>query len=414
MSDDRQDGQYKFSQLGLSRNLLRPRESLTKNNSRPLVQGHGSNLFTNRELFNVVEQKTQGNMASIAVPAARVRAYTQQDLIEGVEGIKDIITGKREVNGADEAELIYTILDRQSRTMDSIAGFFEMLRDVDPNRARTFRMKLIRQLNPHLPDKSIAILLTKTLSQEWKAAREAEEKERFKERGGAGAKLASLTDFNQKFSKWWRFFRSLKRKVETGFGNSSLYDLYKLKEGFYFESYLYLINSSEDAEKEFRQEMGNVYAQLKDENKAIFDILHGAADQDGAREVHVFFQSLGIAMNLMEVLTTFANILKLEGAQARSLCPDKKQFIVGHLTRIHEAAVEKSYDNISNFVSGFQPKYAVSQFRECDYSRRAIRIEYAAPIGGENVVFTISGVVDNLSELDCKIRKEAVGDSIVI
>jgi hypothetical protein len=241
-------------------------------------------------------------------------------------------------------------------------------------------------------------MLTQAFSQEWKNA-EKETLLASKEVTNE-MRINQLLDFNKRFSRWHSFFVSLKRKLMTSVGRSCLHDLSKKREGFMGQALLYLLSGNEEADQAFKTEASVLYSQILNDNQLILEILRGQSKK-GRERVFLFFKSVIFGFELLDIMVIQTNILKLEGAQARSICPDKKQFIYQHLSRVHQALQDVDLPEISLFLSRLQDNFTASNFLSCEYNRRRIHLVFRGNFEEQEVDFTVSGQLDRLMELSC-------------
>lgn len=389
---------WKFLPVGRSKNLWRPLQSLSSTDSQQTAPlRHKSNLFRRSQFSFVEEQPESGE------PSLRSRAYSAQDMANGVELLRRFIRQEQKLENEADIRIIFTILEQQSRNSGSVAGLFEMLREEDPNRARIFRVRLGKLLHQHFPDEPIGVLLTQVFSQEWK---NAEKKELLASMEvTTDMKINQLLHFDRRFSKWYNFFLSLKRKLMTSVSHSSLHEFSKKKEGFSALALIHLLNGEEEFHQAFISEISILYNQILTENQLIIDIVKQTHKKDQER-TFLFFKTLILGFELMDILTVQTNILKLEGAQARSICPDKKQFIYLHLSRLYEEIVSMDLPSLNPFIRFLDCVFTSSNILKCEYNRKQVNLVFQYQHERQDISIVISGHLERLSELSCQSKPE--------
>lgn len=391
-------------------NLLRPGQQSSF--SQPKASSNTSNLVKYWQLVPSSQAKPEEEGTSSETPAYQlssraVFSFSDMELEEGVKKLGDfLLDSDAKIEDKREASLFFTILERQRKVDYSLYNFFEMLREIDPNRGRPYRMRLVRALHPHFEDKGVAKVVTEALSREWKSAQKEEQNkdENKSLEGSINHDLADLLQFNKRFLRWSGFFRALKRKESSVTGSGTLVDVFKEKDSIYCGSLLAMLQNTETIQKEFRQVMSNMYSQFIAGHQGLFQAFEGNSMAQ-RKDVYTFLHQIYVAMMILEVLEHYSNILKLDGPSARTICPDKKQFIANHLARIHSKLMAGRLGTIQAFADFLNPDFSVQNFVDVRYSRKEIYVRVEQPIANKKFFFTYEGSVDKLDAIQVTMDK---------
>ncbi len=342
---------------------------------------------------------------SDATAPASLRFYTEDDYQSAIEILREMMVGEERLSDADEAILCLSLFEKQSLSTTSVAGFFELLRDIDPNRTRTYRRHIIKEFMMYFPDKPIAKLVTEAFSREWKDSQrdtQGNMSVQTRKSDSEPESFQKLCVFNRTFYKWNSFFRSLRRKREGSVDTNKFRKLSKLKDAYYAHAFIYLMEGGETAEHDYKAELGNIFMQFKNEFHPLLELPHkeNASDQMLEEGGH-YLQCVLFALMMNEVLIHYVNILKLEGPSAQSLCPDKKKFIIGHLKRFQKTLFESNMSENPFLLRIMDMDFSTSAFRECTYNRHEVTVKYVDFFMEKRCVFHFHGKTDNISSLKC-------------
>ncbi|MBW7874625.1 MAG: hypothetical protein H3C47_01400 [Candidatus Cloacimonetes bacterium] len=396
-----------FHFLGQSKNLLRPVQG-SEVPTTVLTPRYSSNLYPARMVYRQ-EGETENSNSSMPSQSmdttGQIRRYSEADFVKAVEVIRDLISAEQKFSDYEEASVCYTLFEMQAASPAPIAGFFEMLRDVDPNRGRSFRKHLIEQLQLYFPDRPVAKLITEALSREWKESQKSGEKKEAKARVANSETLDQLVQFNRNFYKWNNLFRALKRKREGSVDTSKFAVLNKVKDAYFGHAMVYMLSGHESSDSDFRSELGNTYYQFKTENKPIFDmVLDPNANPMELQKVLAFLRCIYFGLLVTETLCNYVNILKLEGPSAQSLCPDKKKFILGHLKRFQKTVLDANLTQNPSLLQVIDVNFTAQGFKELVYNRNDCIVKYTEFFLDKRYLFHFGGKTDNITAL--KVSRE--------
>lgn len=399
-------GKYLFHKLSFAGNLFRCPDIEP---SKKVIRRHSSNLIKYYEIkdstikLDVEESpESQDVVAKAQIPI--VRAYSPSDLIDAVKIIRHIIKKEAEITDIETASLIYFLLEKQASSTTSIAELFEMLKEEDPHRTRSFRRDLIKPLRDFFPTKPVAKLFTEAMSKEWKAEASTTPVVNVEEEKGVVSKdFDKLINFNDRFPKWLNIFNHLKRK-SVGASNHRLDELRIDKTGGMVKCFLYLMTQGADSEKEFRSLLGNIYQLFRKENEEVFQI-YKRDDLEEQEKVFSFLKSIYTGLLIYEILVHDCSILKLEGSSAQSICPDKRVFTIGHMKRAHKEALEGIGLELGEFANYLETTYNANSFSDFTFNRKDVYVKYMQEISLKKVFFTYAGQVEYIQNLKTSLEE---------
>ncbi|MCO4782167.1 MAG: hypothetical protein KC646_07540 [Candidatus Cloacimonetes bacterium] len=401
-------GKYLFHKLSFAGNLFRcpdiePSKALVKRHTSNLIKFYDikdSTIKIDTESGSTETSSSENVKAQVPI----IRAYSPSDLEDGVKIIRHIIKKETEISDVETASLIYFLLDKQSSSTVSVANLFEMLKEEDPHRTRSFRRDVIRPLREFFPTKPVAKLFTEAMSKEWKAeAGAAKETEVVEEQGSVSKGFNKLINFNNRFPKWLNIFVHLKRK-SMGATNHRLDKLRIDKTGGMVKCFLYLMTQGSESEKEFRSLLGNIYQIFRKENEEVFTVFKGG-DSEDQQKVFNFLRSIYTGLLVYEILVHDSSILKLEGSSAQSICPDKRVFTIGHMKRAHKEALEGIGLELGDFASTLETTYNAAAFCDFTFNRKDVFVKFMHDINSKKVFFTYSGQVEYIHNLKCSLEE---------
>lgn len=392
-----------FKILGLSKNLLRP-ASQDSMSTAEYTPRYTSNLIPARMavLASDVDSETFAkNSDTSTSPSSGIRSYSEQEYGQAVSILRDIISAEQKFSDYEEAALSLALLTAQAANPEQIAGFFDMVRDIDPNRTRSFRKHLIQELQLYFPDRPIAKTITEALAKEWKESQR-------KTQGSAvstrkvqeSVGIDHLIQFNKSFFKWHNLFRALKRKREGSVDNSKFASLNKVKDAYFGHAMIYLLGGGDQAEHDFKGELGNTYHQFKTENRALLEVLNNPdSNPSDATRVLAFLRNVYFCLLVSESLCNYVNILKLEGPSAQALCPDKRKFVLGHLKRYQRAVLDAGLTDNPALLQMMDMNFTMQSLKDLVYNRIDCQVRIVDHFLDTKYSFHFTGKTDNITAI---------------
>lgn len=401
-------GKYLFQKLSFAGNLFRCPDIEP---SKALIKRHPSNLIkfydirdSTIKLDIEVESSEDTPKAEIKSQLPIIRAYSPSDLEDAVKIIRHIIKKEAEISDIETASLIFFLLEKQASSSVSIAHLFEMLKEEDPHRTRSFRRDIIQPLRGFFPSKPVAKLFTEAMSKEWKSEAGSNQEVVAEETQGPVSKdFSKLLNFNNRFPKWLNIFNHLKRK-SIGASNNRLDKLRVDKTGGMAKCFLYLMTQGAESEKDFRTVLGNIYQIFKKENEEVFQVFK-RDDLEEQQKVFTFLRSIFTGLLIYEILVHDCNILKLEGSSAQSICPDKRVFTLGHMKRAHKEALEGIGLELGEFATFLECTYNATSFSDFTFNRKDVFVKFMQEISSKKVFFTYIGQVEYIQNLKTSLEE---------
>ena len=209
--------------------------------------------------------------------------------------------------------------------------------------------------------------------------------------------LSEVTDFNSCWIRWKGFFKTLKRKVSEN-SSDSTGKLSTFKDCFYSKALLYTLTMNEQSQKDIRQHCAATFSQFLNHNKSLFDAFFSSSMLH-RKQVYQFLQNILVCLCVYEVLEEHSNVLKLEGASAAGLCPDKKEFILKHVKQSWDELFLDENEEIAGFVNFLTKEIPSDLIESVKYNREQLLVKFNLKLHSRENRFIIQGSTDRLDNL---------------